>query len=292
MRPHTASHTAELAAMTRASARLCLEAAAIMDDPYAHWFAGPGVAFPYVLHRWVLGCRSFAQWSRGVLAVGFMFPVCRHRFVSDFLRAGIDDGCRQIVMLGAGYDTFALRHRQLLASVRVWEVDHPATQARKLRILRHHGQAGASRVTYVPFDLRDAGITDVLARRGLDSRTPVAVVAEGLFSYLERGQVGGIFAEFGRQRGPLRLAADCRSPSVNAAGAVTLVGRWRGRFRRMGEAYRSFYTAEDIRQQAAAAGWGVCTTKGLADNWRRYAPRLAVPAPLEDAGWLVTAEKR
>ena len=47
--------------------------------------------------------------------------------VLDAVSAGVD----QYVILGAGFDTFAMRHAELLGVLRIFEVDHPAVQALK-----------------------------------------------------------------------------------------------------------------------------------------------------------------
>jgi methyltransferase (TIGR00027 family) len=67
----------------------------------------------------------------------------RSRFAEDELGRAVGRGTRQYVILGAGFDTFA--YRNPYADLRVFEVDHPVTQAWKRRQLvsasiAHHGR--------------------------------------------------------------------------------------------------------------------------------------------------------
>ena len=102
-----------------------------MDDPYAHWFLGP-VLRAALSHEGVapqLG--TYADWATDGI-VGFV--VGRHRYIDDALRRA-SRRVGQVVLLGAGYDMRAYRFARELRRCTVFEVDHPATAARKARIL-------------------------------------------------------------------------------------------------------------------------------------------------------------
>ena len=57
-----------------------------------------------------------------------IFIAVRTRFTEDALAAAVERGVSQLVILGAGLDTYAWRGA-MRQRVRVFEVDHPATQA-------------------------------------------------------------------------------------------------------------------------------------------------------------------
>src|ERR1700712_1046583 len=67
------------------------------------------------------------------------FLVARSRFAEDAVHAGYDSGVRQYVLLGAGLDTFGYRNPH--PDLRVFEVDHPATQEWKLDLLQQNSIA-------------------------------------------------------------------------------------------------------------------------------------------------------
>jgi methyltransferase (TIGR00027 family) len=105
--------------------------------------------------------------------------VVRTRVIDDFVTGALRDGCTQLMLLGAGYDTRATR-LAAAASSAVFEVDHPVTQARK----RKAGGKPASRVRYVPIDLERDRLAPALTAAGFDPHERTCVVWEGVFSYL------------------------------------------------------------------------------------------------------------
>jgi methyltransferase (TIGR00027 family) len=105
--------------------------------------------------------------------------VVRTRVIDDFVTGAIQAGCRQLVLLGAGYDTRATRLAAAAAST-VLEVDHPATQARKRAALGHMPE----RIRYVPLDFESNALQPALIDAGLDDTQRTCVLLEGVFSYL------------------------------------------------------------------------------------------------------------
>ncbi len=105
--------------------------------------------------------------------------VVRTRVIDDLVSAALGDGCTQLVLLGAGYDTRGTRLPGS-ASAQVFEVDHPATQARKRAALG----PPPSNLRYVSVDFERDSLARALADAGLDSARRSCVVWEGVFSYL------------------------------------------------------------------------------------------------------------
>src|SRR5262252_5671523 len=73
--------------------------------------------------------------------------VMRSRFAEDCLAQSIGNGVRQYVLLGAGLDTFAYRQPPWASSLRIFEVDYPATQRWKRRRLSESGISVPSNLT-------------------------------------------------------------------------------------------------------------------------------------------------
>jgi methyltransferase (TIGR00027 family) len=92
---------------------------------------------------------------------------------------------RQVVVLGAGLDTFA--HRNPFPDVRVWEVDHPDTQAWKRSLVAAAGLTGA--VAYVPVDFERASFLDELVASGFSASSPAFFVWLGVVPYLTRAAI-------------------------------------------------------------------------------------------------------
>ena len=117
MEAGTPSRTAMGAAMHRAAHQV-LEDGRIFKDP---------LALPIIGTE---GQERLAEWAAPEHRRGMrLFIAARSRFAEEQLAAAVKAGVRQIVVVGAGLDTMALRGLHAEAGVRYFEVDHPATQS-------------------------------------------------------------------------------------------------------------------------------------------------------------------
>ena len=96
-----------------------------------------------------------------------LFIAIRTRFAEDALAASFENGVRQVVVLGAGLDTFAYRS-PLRDRLRIFEVDHPATQAWKRQRLRDAAILLPSSLTFAPVDFERETLAECLAMAGFD----------------------------------------------------------------------------------------------------------------------------
>ena len=95
------------------------------------------------------------------------FPM-RSRFAEDCLAEAFGDGVRQYVLLGAGLDTFAYRQPPWANSLRLFEVDHPATQQWKRKRLEGAGISLPINLSFVPVDFEKVSLRSALSRAGMD----------------------------------------------------------------------------------------------------------------------------
>src|SRR5215213_1202078 len=131
------SRTAEGMAMVRALEQTVAHPERIINDPFAKEFlinrhyrrlaGSPWLAYGLLLF--------LKHWAPG----GQEFLTARARLVDDLAVKLAGEGLEQIVILGAGFDTMALRIRDSLRNVAVFEVDHPATQAAKREVMERIG---------------------------------------------------------------------------------------------------------------------------------------------------------
>jgi methyltransferase (TIGR00027 family) len=103
--------------------------------------------------------------------------------MDDYLGACLRAGIEQLVILGAGLDSRAYRIEGLKGQVRVFEVDHPATQAAKLAKLTKLFGALPAHVTYVPIDF-DAETLEKLFDFGYSRQHKTLFIWEGVVHYL------------------------------------------------------------------------------------------------------------
>jgi methyltransferase (TIGR00027 family) len=110
---------------------------------------------------------------------GYAFFLARTAWLDGVLGEALASGVRQVLALGAGYDTRALRFASRLGSTRVFEVDLPATQAHKRGLLDAAGIEAPPGLVYVPVDLRTDALGDALAAAGYDPTARTLVLWDG-----------------------------------------------------------------------------------------------------------------
>ncbi len=167
-----ASFTAAMIAVSRSLGRVLPEDARLIDDPYGERFATPFLRF----------LARNAGWLRPVIESTLLTVQVRTRLIDEALLGFLHKGGDQVLLLGAGFDARAHRFADVLASARVFEVDHPATQA--VKRARLPAQGG---VRYLPWDFEAqpvAALPDALAALGHDRRRPTLTIWEGVTMYL------------------------------------------------------------------------------------------------------------
>ena len=115
----------------------------------------------------------------------------RTRFIDEALTRAVQNGASQVVILGAGFDSHAYRCQELLAAVRVFEVDRPVTQAVKTRRVQEVPGGPPANVTYVPIDFRREDLAGVLSRHGYDPAQRTFFILEGVTMYLREEAIRG-----------------------------------------------------------------------------------------------------
>jgi methyltransferase (TIGR00027 family) len=117
------------------------------------------------------------------------FMAVRARFAEERLAHARAAGVRQLVILGAGLDTFAYRANLDDPPLAVWEVDYPATQAWKREMLAAAGLATPAQLTFVSIDFARESLADVLATAGFDAGAGAVFSWLGVTQYLRAEDV-------------------------------------------------------------------------------------------------------
>jgi methyltransferase (TIGR00027 family) len=118
-----------------------------------------------------------------------LFIAARSRFSEDTLAGCVARGVRQVVVLGAGLDTFSLRNPYAGQGVRVFEVDYPATQGWKCERLKQAGLAIPASLTFAPVDFERQSLADGLKAAGFQADRPAFFQWLGVVPYLTREAV-------------------------------------------------------------------------------------------------------
>src|SRR5216684_3181128 len=102
----------------------------------------------------------------------------RSRYIEDEVDQALGRGVSQYVILGAGLDSFAYRRLDLAKSLRVFEVDHPATQVWKRNRLQEAGVELPPNLSFVPVDFEKQSFINSLQMSGYRTDAP------GFFSWI------------------------------------------------------------------------------------------------------------
>ena len=105
-------------------------------------------------------------------------PLCRAAYTERTLKTAVLTGTKQYVILGAGMDTFAFRETAFLSKHRVFEVDHPLTQADKKKRIARAGWTVPDNLAFVPVDFTKDSLAERLIAAGFDPS------AKSFFSWL------------------------------------------------------------------------------------------------------------
>jgi methyltransferase (TIGR00027 family) len=182
------SSTARGAALLRAAHVLLDDEPKILRDDFALHFSG--VENEAALRAALDTMR--ANFARRA-SLGFALSLLRHlrasvvmrsRYTEDELSQAIARGVRQYVILGAGLDSFAYRRRDLAGVLRVFEVDHPATQQWKRTRLRELQIALPPNLTFIPINFEQQTVTAALRAGGYRPEEPAFFSWLGVIGYL------------------------------------------------------------------------------------------------------------
>jgi methyltransferase (TIGR00027 family) len=182
------SKTAEQVALARAYATLDPPEDRVCDDPIAISYLSAHLR-AYVQSLRFGPARGIARrMSRlSPYAGSMMYVPARVAFIDQALLRHLRTGLDQLVLLGAGFDSRAERFAGDLHGVRVFELDFPATQERKLSL-----RPAAPGVTYLSIDLAKEPFGPALIAAGFDPAKRSAFIWEGVIYYLTPDQGGAV----------------------------------------------------------------------------------------------------
>lgn len=128
----------------------------------------------------------------------------RTRYIDDALGQALDAGANQVVILGAGFDSRAYRVPRI-ERARVFEVDHPATQARKKAVIIRRLGAVPPHVTFVPLDFAARTLDEVMPGLGYRREARTFFICEGVTHYLSDQDIDAVFRYVGRSAAGNRM---------------------------------------------------------------------------------------
>ena len=174
------SKTAELVAAVRAYHLKCARPP-IFIDQFATALCGK------FLHT-VVSNRLLAWFMVDILLRTLkpliMAPIVRARFCEDRVEQSTAEGIQQYVIIGAGYDSFAMRRTDLANKLTVFELDQTATQQEKRLRMKESGIPEPENVRFISADLNKEDMFEVLVQSGFDASKPAIFSWFGVTYYL------------------------------------------------------------------------------------------------------------
>jgi methyltransferase (TIGR00027 family) len=262
------SATAEITCAQRAAETLRAGGRGLIDDPFAKYFLRSRAV--------KLRCAN-APIAKITLSVfdrlypGFMAIVLlRNRWYEDLLAQAVRDGVAQIVLLGAGYDTTALR-LDLGAATR-FEVDAPPTQSAKREVIETRRLTVPANVRYVPCDFERDSLPERLVAEGFDPDQPSLVVWFGVSFFLSEAAVRRTLTDVAQLAAPgSRFVWDYLDARV-VDGTTEFRGAARARsaVAKRKEPYTFGLSREDAPTFFESFGFEVEENSSMTDLARRY----------------------
>ena len=217
------------------------------------------------------------------------FLVARSRYAEDALATAVSRGVRQYVLLGAGLDTFA--YRNPYPDLRVFEIDHPATQQWKRRLLTSNRIAVPDSLSYVPVDFETQTLSGQLSRADFTRGAPAFFSWLGVVPYLTLEAFRATVAFVAHVAPGTGLALDYGQPRAVLPPLEQLAhDSLASRVRLRGEPFQLFFTPAQMAKELV--GFSAIEDVGKNEINRRYfAGRTDGLQVLGQAGRFLTAWK-
>jgi len=197
MKANTASRTAQYMALFRALETKRRPTRRLFSDPWAIHFLDKGfkriTRLSAMAPVYRLVTNIIQHRIPGALASG----VARTQYIDELLHRSIGNGSRQVIILGAGFDTRAVR-LDFLKNIPVIEIDHPDTSGIKKAIIREALHSLPLNTRYLQMDFNTQSLAGLLDAEGIDFTLPATIIWEGVTNYLSAETIDSSFALLGR----------------------------------------------------------------------------------------------
>ncbi|HET8900655.1 MAG TPA: class I SAM-dependent methyltransferase [Holophagaceae bacterium] len=178
--------------------------------------------------------------------------ILRSRFAEDKLAEAVERGVAQYVVLGAGLDTFAYRQPAWAGALRVFEVDHPASQESKRERLHAAGIAPPPNLVFAPVDFEIQTLADGLRLAGFDRDKPAFFSWLGVTMYLTEAAIDAVLAFVGSLAPGSGLVLTFAQPETpRTDGQPSLADR----AAEVGEPWITRFTLEELEHKLRGAGF-------------------------------------
>ena len=204
---------------------------------------------------------------RLILAVG----IGSLRYAEDEVERAVEEGIEQYVILGAGFDTFALRRDDLAGQVRVYEIDFPDVQALKRDRIEKASATPAQVPNFVPVDFETMTITDGLKASSFDPKKPSVWSWMNTIHYLSNEATEKTLGEIAKLMAPgSRIVLNYAGEVPLTQAQIDYLGTLGEMVSEGGEPMKSRWVPEDFEQMLLQRGLKIIDHSNEADLNERY----------------------
>jgi len=217
-----------------------------------------------------------------------VFIAVRQRFAEDALAAGVERDVRQLVVLGAGLDTYA--YRSVYGDlVSIFEVDHPATQTWKRQRLVDAAIPWPSWLTFAPVDFERQTLAEGLATAGFDRTKQTFFTWLGVVPYLAEKTVSATLAFITSLPNGGHVVFDYSDPPHSLSAEARAAHDRRSTYvAALGEPWLCYFRPEQLHEKLKALGFSIIEDLGPRLIAARYFPNRALSVP-DKGGHIVRA---
>jgi methyltransferase (TIGR00027 family) len=183
-----------------------------------------------------------------------LFIAARHRVADEKLALAAARGLRQVVILGAGLDTTALRGVADAEDMHYFEVDHPETQAWKRQRLAEAGLEPPEGLTFVPVDFEHETLDEGLETAGFDARRSAFFIWLGVVPYLSETAIFETLGTIAAVPAAEVVFDYSNPPAQLGARLAARHGKRAARVAALGEPWLSYFDSADLERRLRALG--------------------------------------
>jgi methyltransferase (TIGR00027 family) len=192
MKADKTSRTAQYMALFRALETKRPANNRLFSDPYALNFLDSKLRLATRLSQYPFFRNYIQNTIQKKIPGAFSSGIARTKYIDDLLQKAIQDGVKQVIILGAGFDTRALR-LDFLKSVSVIEIDHPNTSNFKIQTYKNRLGLLPENVQFLQIDFNKQDLDQLALQHNIDFSLPTAVIWEGVTNYLSAEAIKGTF---------------------------------------------------------------------------------------------------
>lgn len=193
MKANQTSRTAQYMALFRAFESKRNAAERLFYDPYAAFFVESKLRFAVGLYKYSFFRKYIDSIVQSKIPGALSSGIARTKYIDDLLLSSINKGVKQVVILGAGFDTRALR-LDFLKTIPVIEIDHPNTSNFKAEVYKKHLGKLPENVQFYQIDFNKQSLDELATQHNFDLSVPTTIIWEGVTNYLTAEAVANTFS--------------------------------------------------------------------------------------------------